>query len=546
MGSLLAERRSGPDQRGASALRARRRLQVLFALVCLSIAPVEPGPRFASLGAVATASTDNNISIPDSLISHLGIRYAEPPVGNLRFRAPRALPPGEPVVTKPAACPQLSGVNAALTSEDCLQLNIYAARKPIDGRRPVIVIFPGGGFNEGAIQMPIYDGKLLAQRTGTVVVTVNYRLGVLGFLSHPALDADDPAGRSGNYGFLDQQAALRWVQRHIMTFGGSPHNVTILGQSAGGFSVLNHLVAPGSAGLFHRAIIISTPPAAAGPAVDVSGAQPQGAAVVRAVHCDQALDVASCLRATPIAAFLKLASLLPTSIFVPMPVRDGVDIPVQPMTAIREGRINHAPVMVGTARRDLDLLVAALQLDRSVYPAELRSWFKGFAPEVLHRYPVTDAADAERQFANAMTDGVMFCQNEWLRQALAKRGTVYGFEFTQSPSRQAWSLAPGTRLHDSDPHHGSELPYIFGVDKDGRPLMGEDEKLSRIVMGYVAAFARSGTPHPRGDRRWKHYGSGRSLMMLQRRPEMSGSARLIHHCDFWDRSPIYFPSGTKR
>ena len=191
----------------------------------------------------------------------LGIPFAAPPVGNLRWKPPRAAPSWTTplnAVIAPALCPQINLAGALVGSEDCLKLNIWTPNPPPAGRAPVIVWLHTGGFLQTSANFAAHNGQRLAEQTGAIIVAPNYRLGPFGYLAHTLLSAEDDAyPSSGNYGFLDQRAALVWVRDHIAAFGGDPDSVTIAGTSAGSLSVSLHLVSPGSAGLFSRAIMQS-------------------------------------------------------------------------------------------------------------------------------------------------------------------------------------------------------------------------------------------------------------------------------------------------
>ena len=209
-----------------------------------------------------TVSTDRGelIGLREGTVdAFLGVPYAAPPVGDLRFRPPQPHAPWtSPLQTTQvgAVCPQVNPNE--MGSEDCLYLNIYTPTQSASAHRPVMVWIPGGGFTKGSASSPYYDSQYIAEQAGVIVVTMTYRVGALGFLTAPVLDRESSAGVSGNYGLLDQRAALRWVRRNIEAFGGDPDNVTLFGESAGADSTEYQLVAPATAGLYQRAIIESS------------------------------------------------------------------------------------------------------------------------------------------------------------------------------------------------------------------------------------------------------------------------------------------------
>src|SRR6266852_5987883 len=315
--------------------------------------------------AVATSDGRVRGTSSDGVDRFLGIPYGAPPVGNLRWRPPQ--PHGRWRGVRDATafanhCPQLvSPFGLASTTEDCLYLNVFRPARDDqegdegrrrgddeghEGRLPVMVWIHGGGLLVG--ESDDYDPVRLV-RHGVIVVTINYRLGVLGFLAHPALTAESPDHASGNYGLMDQQAALRWVQRNIARFGGDPRRVTIFGESAGGLSVHSHLASPLSAGLFHHAIVESGAYALTQPSL--AAAEAQGTAVARAAGCSA--QTASCLRAAPVATLLA-ALTVPTVV----PDVDGKVLTQTIQAAFTSGSFNRVPVIEGSNHDEWRLFVA--------------------------------------------------------------------------------------------------------------------------------------------------------------------------------------------
>ena len=329
--------------------RARRvRRAALSAVSAVSVAAaVLAASAGGAVASSASGSTDPIVRIDGGLVrgadaagvnSFLGLPYAAPPTGNLRWRPPQPAAGWSGVrdaTTFGPSCPQAPSPFAppGQFSEDCLYLNVYtpAARSSFGGR-PVLVWIHGGGLEQDGARD--YDGTKLAA-DGVVVVTINYRLGALGFLAHPALASH---GAAGNYGLMDQQAALRWVQRNIARFGGDPGNVTIAGQSAGGLSVLAQMVSPGARGLFQRAIVQSGTFALNQRPLAV--AEAAGQTFATAVGCaDQS---AACLRSAPVSALV---------------ANFGVEIP-----GVVDGAVLTQPI--GTAVSDASFACPALQVDR--------------------------------------------------------------------------------------------------------------------------------------------------------------------------------------
>src|SRR6266487_1836192 len=351
-----------------------RRAQLAAIRFCVTLAALAlaaAGATAATAAAAAASGSDSGpiVTTDDGAVrgmtagtvdEFLGIPYAAPPTGNLRWRPPQ--PPAEWRGVRDAtqfapSCPQPVSpfLPPGPVSEDCLYLNVYTPALSISDMRsgdqdsrPVLVWIHGGGLTEEAGRN--YDGSKLAA-DGTVVVTINYRLGALGFLAHPAL-ASRPGGPAGNYGLMDQQAALRWVQRNIARFGGDPHNVTIAGQSAGGLSVLAQLVSPGARGLFQRAIVQSGTFALT--QRPLATAEAAGETFARNVGCPD--QTAACLRSVP-------ASDLVSKFGVEIPgVVDGSVLTQSIGTALARGQFARVPVVNGITHDEELLFVDGLGL----------------------------------------------------------------------------------------------------------------------------------------------------------------------------------------
>ena len=321
-----------------------------------------------------------------------GIPYAAPPVGPLRFRPPAparpwtgirdATDPGPQCIQDPGADPEFG----KQSDEDCLSLNVWTPATT-GSPRPVMVWIHGGSFTGGSGK--IYDAQVAGSRGDIIVVTINYRLGTLGFLAHPALG---PPGDVGNYGLQDQQAALRWVRDNIANFGGDPEKVTVAGESAGGMSVCDHLVAPGSKGLFRAAIIQSAPCAAQ---ADLPTAERRSVDYAARAGCGDPKTAADCLRALPVDKLRE-----PVTFYnigedaLPGPVTGTAVLPVDPVTAIARDDAARVPVLIGTNRDEFTLFVALQYLRHGKsytaeqYPELLRDTFGANAVAVGERYPL--------------------------------------------------------------------------------------------------------------------------------------------------------------
>ncbi|MEH1123242.1 carboxylesterase/lipase family protein [Micromonospora sp. CPCC 206061] len=462
-------------------------------------------------------------------IDFLGVPYAAPPTGERRWRPPAAPVPWTGVRAATAAgpwCAQSPDVFNGFTgstAEDCLTVNVHVPRRAT-GRLPVMVWLHGGSFVTGSSDRYRPDPLLAAG--DAVVVTVNYRLGALGFLAHPQLGGQMKTGSAGNYGLLDQQAALAWVRRNIARFGGDPGRVTLFGQSAGAVAVCAHLASPRAAGLFTRAIVQSgscvTPTA---PAADALAA---GSAFAGQLGCDSA----ACLRAAPVTELLAAAAGTEWG-----PAVDGAVLPTSVPEAVAAGRVHRVPVMEGTTH-DETRIFTALQFDAAgtpmseeTYRAVVGAQFGGAAAKVLAEYPSAAFGSPGLAYSALTTDAWFSCPAAQSRALLASRTTVYGYEFDDP---QAPPVVP---LPDSLPlgaYHAAELPYLFrlvGVDVRLSPAQ---QRLSRQMAHYWLAFARTGRPAAIGVAPWPAHGSGGPVQRLAPdRTAPSDAFTADHRCAFW-------------
>ena len=440
----------------------------------------------------------------------LGIPYAAPPVGELRWQAPQPVQPWGALLDATeleSSCPQNPGpFGLASTDEDCLYLNVYtppvSTPPPAQGLPVMVWLHPGAFLvGDSGGQIP---SELVGR--GVVVVTLNYRLGVLGWLSHPQLTAESPDATSGNYGLQDQQAALRWVQNNIEQFGGDPDNVTIFGESAGGVSVHAHMVSEDSAGLFHRAIIQSGAYAMTFPTL--AAAEVEGSNFAGALGC----GTVECLRGLSVQTLLAAQSPLPTAY---MPRKDGVLLSLSPREAFAIGAFNQVPVIEGSTHDEFSLFVAANALLRGIpvndatYPSLIAA-FLGLPPEVaavvvpqiVAAYPTASYPSAAAALTAVATDAVFACNSLLAMSLLAQHTPVYGYEFNDPDAPMgALPQVPG---FDYGAYHGSELQYLFEVRRSvpAPDLDADQEQLSDIMQSYWTEFAASGDPNSAGTPVW--------------------------------------------
>jgi len=425
----------------------------------------------------------------------LGIPYAAPPVGDLRWRAPAAVKAwsgDRDATTLAAHCAQpASRYGVETYTEDCLYLNVYTPTTP--GPHPVMVWFHGGAFYVG--QSDAYKPTALVAQN-TIVVTVNYRLGAFGFLSHPALTAEQ-GGSSGNYGLMDQQAALKWVQDNIARFGGDKANVTIFGESAGGFSVNAHLAAPGSAGLFHKAIAMSGAyPFGALGQPTLAAAETAGGSVATAAGCT-APATAACLRGLSTKALVD--AMFKTYPSGPIPSVDGSVLKTSVAAAFTAGTQAKVPVIQGSTRDEWRLFVAAKELDdkkaldATTFASYVSDNLGGAQVLALANafYPIAKYGNSHSLTAGALgTDLVFSCNSRLATRMLTAGGnSVFAYEFNDPTAPQT---LPGTLSFSTGSAHTSELQYLFSMG--GTPLTAAQQTLSAAIVGYWSRFARTGNP----------------------------------------------------
>ncbi|MFI7602269.1 carboxylesterase/lipase family protein [Actinoplanes sp. NPDC049681] len=513
---------------------------VLAVLTLLTVGATLTPPRAAGASGAARGAVVRTADGPVAGIvayghrAFRGIPYAAPPVGPLRWGAPQ--PPEAWSEVRDATrsgspCPQLPSVlpgdsAKGSTTEDCLYLDVYTPR-PAGRRHPVMVWLHGGAFLSGAGSD--YDGSELAERTGAVVVTVNYRLGVFGFLRTPGSSTEDD-----NAGIRDQQAALRWVRRNAAAFGGDPSRVTIFGESAGAASVCAHLVSPTAAGLFHRAVVQSGP--CVTPVRTAAAAEQQGAALATTLGCTDPVTRPACLRALPVPALLAAAG---TELGSFGPYVDGAVLPEQPATAIAAGRLHRVPVLLGSTHDEYRLFVALLYdlagdpVTAARYPEIIRQQFGDRADAVLARYPADRYASPGIALATVITDARFACPTRRTAALLSARVPTYAYEFADPAAPEFIVTDP---LMPLGAFHAAELPYLFGTGPGADQLTPQQRTLSTRVMDYWGRFAATGAPTTTTAPAWPHYGPRRDVVQSLV-PLAVGPVRTFavdHQCEFWE------------
>ncbi len=473
--------------------------------------------------------------------SFLGIPYARPPVDALRWRPPQPAQPWPGIRSATSygnRCPALASTNGPeSTTEDCLFLNVQRPAWAHAGQRlPVYFWIHGGGLVNGSSNQ--HDGSQLVGIGNIIVVTINYRLGALGFLALPALTAQ--AGQSGNYGFLDQQAALRWVQRNIDAFGGDPAHVTIGGESAGGWSVCSHLAAPGSRGLFTGAVMESGSCVAT---QTLATAQTEGTAIATKLGCADATTAAACLRGKSVADILQATAANGFQMVHGVPA-----IPEDPDAAVRDGTIARVPVLVG-ANRDEGRTFAAgfVGMTRDGYVTWVNTNVPVNATAVLSHYPWPANADSftAAYLAGAiLTDsgrvgGIGGCVNNTLVGQFARVTPTFAYEFDH---RTGPGLQPTPAGYVWGAGHAAELAYLWPSFDNGTPIAptfdAAERQLATDMSRYWTSFVTTGQPSAPASAQWPRYNHSQSVLSLRAGghsvtiPDTTITSE--HQCDFWN------------
>nr|XP_021482790.1 pyrethroid hydrolase Ces2e-like [Meriones unguiculatus] len=482
----------------------------------------------------------------------LGIPFAKPPVGLLRFAPPEAPEPWSGVrdgTSYPAMCLQNDMMDSEVLnmmklsmppvsmSEDCLYLNVYTPTHAHEGSNlPVMVWIHGGGLVVGMASM--YDGSMLAAIEDVVVVTIQYRLGVLGFFS-----TGDQHAR-GNWGYLDQVAALRWVQKNIAHFGGNPDRVTIFGESAGGISVSSHVVSPMSQGLFHGAIMesgVAVLPGLISSSSEVvynTVANLSGCAAVNSeslVHCLRSKSEAEIL------AINKVFKIIPA-------VVDGEFLPKHPQELLASDDFHPVPSIIGATNDEfgyiIPLVMGSAQKIKEITRETLPAFLKNIAAKEMMLPPecgdllmeeymgdTEDPQTLQIQYTEMMGDFMFMIPALQVAHFQRSHAPVYFYEFQHRPSFLKHFRPPHVKAD-----HGDEVSFVFGYLVSGiKPNTNEEELLSRKIMKYWANFARHGNPNSEGLPYWPMLDHEEQYLQLDIQPAV-GRALKARRLKFWTKT----------
>jgi para-nitrobenzyl esterase len=503
----------------ADILLAAAALAILSSVAVVPQAEANPATVKTPHGSVA------GVDLPGNVTVFKGIRYAQSPAGAQRWKPPVPAPDWTGVRSAtefgPSCMQPLSTAasiyadDPARMDEDCLFLNVWKPTRA--AKAPVMVWIHGGSLRSGNLASGLYEGGQLA-REGVVLVTLNYRLGVFGYLAHPGLTAESPHGSSGNYGLLDQIEALRWVRDNIDRFGGDPGNITLFGESAGALSVIELMTSPLARGLFHKVIIQSgylvsnmelRKPSFGQPSAETVGeyvAKKLGAADLAALR---SMDAATLLKSPYEAGYDPQATI------------DGWVLPRQIVEAFDRGEQARVPMIAGfnggEARSLRGIFIPPLPANAAEYEAKVRSIFGDLAPKYLQLYPSTNIEESALRAARDAFYG-------WSAQRLVRKQTqlgapayLYFFEH-QYPAEVALHL---------EAFHASELPFEFGHIAAGSNLPknwprppddAQEQAISAAISGYFTSFARSGKPSAHAEPIWKPYAAGSAFLDIRDEP----------------------------
>jgi para-nitrobenzyl esterase len=481
----------------------------------MSHATAAPGPQVNAPAGAVRGTTDGSIRV------FKGIPFAQPPVGPLRWKPPVPLPRWTGVRDATefgAACyqppPRLSTIYTASPmplSEDCLTLSIWT---PANAKNaPVFLWIYGGALQTGASREGMYDGKRLADR-GIVVVSINYRLGVLGWLAHPELSAESTQGISGNYGLQDQIRALTWVKENIAAFGGDPANVTIAGESAGALSVMYLMASPPARGLFAKGIaesayMISTPALKTA----VHGAPSAEQAGVNLMHQLKAADLAA-MRAMPGDQITAAAAGYG---YGPWGAVDGIVLADQLVNVFDQGKQARVPLLAGFNSgeiRSLTPLAPPVPASAAAYESTIRDRYGELADSFLELYP----SDNLKESIFATTRDALY---GWTAERLVRKQAALGLPSYLYLWDHGYPAADSAGLHA---FHASELPYVFGTFDTTPPLWPKnahtpaEDALAEAMGDYWASFARTGHPTARNSPAWPAYAPDGSYMHIAATP----------------------------
>jgi para-nitrobenzyl esterase len=523
-GSSTPEASPTPDAAGDSAIDSTPS-DAAESGACGSELATPPGTVRTELGVVEGAEQGKTWAFH-------AIPFAAPPVGALRYAPPQAgtcWNDKRPAKNWGAVCPQLDAMGKVVGQEDCLTLNVWTPKEPAADAKPraVMVFMHGGGHVQGSAAQKtadgtyIYDAEPIVTKGDVVVVTIQFRLGPLGYLAHPALTAEDPHHSSGMLGALDQLAALQWVQRNIAAFGGDPSRVTIFGESAGGVAICTMIASPLAKGLFSRAIMES----GGCPAKPLKDAEAHGVDLATKAGCTG--DVPKCLRSLSVDALL---TTIPASVDVAGKlgdynvIVDGWVLPEMPIARITAGTHNHVPFVFGSNSDETSRVVPAIATEDD-YRAAVTALAPTFVDPIMAEYPSSEYGNPRRAFVALTSDAKFVCPLRKLGKALIAGQTEPAYRYVF-----AHALENGTAVTKAlGVWHGGELPYVFGHLAVAGYMPGPtDLAVSDTTIARWTNLAKSGDPGA-----WPKWDATDPYLEIDE-PAISAVGVRTKQCDFWD------------
>jgi para-nitrobenzyl esterase len=504
---------------------------VVGVLVCLAVV-------LAGVGAAAKTQPPVVVTdkgpvrglVASGVREFLGIPYAAPPVGQLRWKPPAPAKAWKGVRAATdfgSPCPQAGSLFGHEShDENCLFLNVYTPQQ--GGKDRAVMVYMHGGSLVTGEGSDYNATELVAQ--GVDVVTINYRLGLLGWLAHPALAAESATKSSGNYGLMDQQAALRWVKKNIARFGGNPANVTIFGESAGGQSVRSNMISPLAKGLFEKAIIESGSYAETLPTE--AQAEASGEAVAAKMGCTD--QTAACLRKLPVS------TLLATGPTLNNPTVDGTVMPADYRTAFKSGSFNRVPVISGTNHDEWSLFVALNELTGTTvtadnYQAQIAATLPplaSFAGTIAAKYPLANYSSPPVALTALGTDAIFACNAREDVQHLSQYVPTYQYEFNDENAPNAFLPSVSFPL---GAYHTAEIPYLWPFPGVSADFTSAQQQLRLAMQKYWTQFAKTGDPNGGGLPTWPKYTTATDTAesLVPPAPTTETNFAAAHNCAFW-------------
>lgn len=493
------------------------------------------------------------------LLKFLGVPYAQSPQGALRWQAPQPHPSWESpreAYYQPQACVQGGSPTAALGSqENCLHLNIWAP--DTEGPHPVMLWIHGGGFLIGSANEIQYDGAYLAKSQDVVVVSINYRLSFLGFLSLPQFEGTPTHNVNGNQGLLDQLAALQWVKNNVNAFGGSPDNITVFGESAGSISTCVLLASPLTDGLINKAIMQSGS-CDTFPTTSKAAAEQAGVEFITDIGCIDDTDPLQCARKLSHQQLQSKLGVKPNELlredvsnwaFFPTPTLDDHLLPKLPMTLLAESEKEQPISLILGTNADEGSLFVGMQDHAGTPEGYLQSLTElqgEQAAAIAELYPFEDFSSSGEAISQITSDGVMTCRSRGMADIWSQNNPVYFYHFTQTvsaPLMGIFELAFTENAADLGTFHASEIPYVFGINGFLGQLKTPAQKAtSHAIMNYWGNFARTGNPNSQDQalNNWPLYSSAQPDYLIINPDLQSATDLRGRYCEYWISNPLHF------